>query len=115
LPFKEPYLEGLWYPIIVAGVSLLIGLLYIREAGSGKRSNPLMNHVRAYAGILWIALGLLAGWYLVAEQALPKFRSGAGEDLIPAIIYTFILAPIITGGLLAFGYLALKREYEKED
>lgn len=26
-----PYLEGLWYPIIVAGVSFLIGLLYIKN------------------------------------------------------------------------------------
>jgi len=115
LPHAHPYLEGLWYPMMVAGVSMIIGLLYIREAGSTQPRNLLMNHVRAYAGILWMALGLLAGWYLVAEQALPKFRSGAGEDLIPAIIYTFILAPIITGGLLAFGWLALKREYEKED
>ena len=29
LPFAAPYLEGLWYPIIVAGVSFVIGLVYI--------------------------------------------------------------------------------------
>lgn len=29
LPFEKPYLEGLWYPIILAGVSLIIGALYI--------------------------------------------------------------------------------------
>lgn len=27
----QPYLEGLWYPIILAGVSFVIGLLYIKE------------------------------------------------------------------------------------
>jgi hypothetical protein len=30
LPFDRPYLEGLWYPIIVAGVCLIIGIIYIK-------------------------------------------------------------------------------------
>lgn len=29
LPYDKPYLEGLWYPIIIAGVCLIIGVLYI--------------------------------------------------------------------------------------
>lgn len=29
LPFDKPYLEGLWYPIIIAGISFIIGILYI--------------------------------------------------------------------------------------
>ena len=29
LPFDKPYLEGLWYPIIIAGISFVIGILYI--------------------------------------------------------------------------------------
>ncbi|MCF8283910.1 MAG: MHS family MFS transporter [Sphingobacteriales bacterium] len=36
LPYDKPYLEGLWYPIIVAGVCFVIGMLYI---------NKKMNHV----------------------------------------------------------------------
>ena len=31
IPYAAPYLEGLWYPIIVAGVSFLIGLFYIKN------------------------------------------------------------------------------------
>lgn len=31
LPYAAPYLEGLWYPIIVAAVSFLIGLVYIQN------------------------------------------------------------------------------------
>jgi MFS family permease len=31
LPYSAPYLEGLWYPIIVAAVSLLIGVFYIKN------------------------------------------------------------------------------------
>jgi hypothetical protein len=29
LPYDKPYLEGLWYPIILGAVSLVIGVLYI--------------------------------------------------------------------------------------
>jgi hypothetical protein len=29
LPYDKPFLEGLWYPIIIAGVSFVIGALYI--------------------------------------------------------------------------------------
>jgi hypothetical protein len=29
LPYEKPFLEGLWYPIILAGVSFIIGALYI--------------------------------------------------------------------------------------
>lgn len=29
LPYEKPFLEGLWYPIIIAAVSLVIGVLYI--------------------------------------------------------------------------------------
>ncbi len=29
LPYSKPYLEGLWYPIIIAGVCLVIGTIYI--------------------------------------------------------------------------------------
>lgn len=31
LPYEAPYLEGLWYPILVAAVSLAIGLFYIKN------------------------------------------------------------------------------------
>ncbi|WP_225876760.1 MFS transporter [Flavobacterium muglaense] len=31
LPFDKPYLEGLWYPIIVASVCLVIGVVYLKS------------------------------------------------------------------------------------
>jgi hypothetical protein len=31
LPFDKPYLEGLWYPIIVAAVCLVIGVVYLKS------------------------------------------------------------------------------------
>lgn len=63
-------------------------------------------------GIVWIFIAVAAGYYLIVNQAIPKFNSPKPEDLIPAIIYAFILTPIIVGGLSIFGYYALTDEYE---
>ena len=74
-----------------------------------------MNKARRILGILWILLGLAGGYYLIINQAIPKFNSDKSEDLIPAIIYSFILTPIIVGGLLIFGKYALQGEYDQEN
>lgn len=71
-----------------------------------------MNNVRKYMGIIWILIAVAAGYYLIVNQAIPKFNSPKPEDLIPAIIYAFILTPIIVGGLSIFGYYALTDEYK---
>lgn len=71
-----------------------------------------MNQIRKYMGIVWVALALVAGYYLIVSQAIPKFNSPKPEDMIPAIIYAFILTPIIVGGLLVFGYYSLTGEYD---
>lgn len=71
-----------------------------------------MNKLRKYLGIVWILLAVAAGYYLIVSQALPKFESPKPEDKIPAIIYAFILTPIIVSGLAIFGYYALQGEYD---
>ncbi|MDE3250657.1 MAG: hypothetical protein KGO82_18490 [Bacteroidota bacterium] len=71
-----------------------------------------MNQLRKYLGLVWIILALIAGYWLIVSQAIPKFESSKPEDKIPAIIYAFILTPIIVGGLFVFGYYALKGEYD---
>lgn len=71
-----------------------------------------MNQLRKLFGLVWIGLALVAGYYLIVSQAIPKFKSEKTEDKIPAVIYAFILTPIIVGGLSIFGYYALKGEYE---
>ena len=70
-----------------------------------------MNLLKKYAGILWIGIGLYAGYILIITQAIPKFSSDKPEDLIPAIIYAFVLTPIIVGGLVIFGIYALQDQY----
>lgn len=74
-----------------------------------------MNKLRRFSGIVWIILGLVGGYYLIVNQAIPKFQTNKTEDLIPAIIYTFILTPIIVGGLLIFGKYALQGEYDDHE
>ena len=71
-----------------------------------------MNQLRKFFGLVWISLALVAGYYLIVSQAIPKFNSEKPEDKIPAVIYAFILTPIIVGGLSIFGYYALSGEYE---
>lgn len=74
-----------------------------------------MNQIRKFLGIGWILLGLAAGYYLIVNQAIPKFNSDKSEDMIPAIIYAFILTPIIVGGLVIFGKYALQGEYDQNE
>ncbi len=71
-----------------------------------------MNQIKKIMGIVWILLAIVAGYYLIVSQAIPKFESPKPEDKIPAIIYAFILMPIIVGGLFVFGMYALKGEYD---
>lgn len=71
-----------------------------------------MNQVKRVLGAAWILLGIYAGYYLLVSQAIPKFMSDKAEDLVPAIIYTFILMPVITGGLMVFGYYSIIGEYD---
>lgn len=74
-----------------------------------------MNKLKRFLGIVWIIIGLAAGYYLLISQAAPKFTSAQAEDRIPAIIYAFILTPLIVGSFLIFGFYALKGEYDEVD
>jgi hypothetical protein len=73
-----------------------------------------MDAIKKVFGVLWLIIGAAAGYYLLINQALPKFGTGKAEDLIPALIYTFILCPLIVGSLATFGIYALKGEYNAE-
>ena len=74
-----------------------------------------MTAIKKLLGIVWISIALYAGYYLYFDQAQPKFASGKPEDMIPAIIYTFILLPLIVGGLATFGYYSLTGEYTEKN
>ncbi len=73
-----------------------------------------MESIKKYSGILWILIALLIGYFNIMVMGIPKFQSGKQEDLVFGIINIFLLTPIIVGGLLVFGYYALKGEYSQE-
>ena len=106
----KPYLEGLNYPIAMISVCLIIGLVYMKDAKIKKTIE--MNGLKRLLGIVWMVLGVATGLYLVYFQAMPLWAKG-GNDLVPAIIYTFILAPFISIGMSLFGYYALNGEFDQ--
>jgi len=75
----------------------------------------MLNRLRRILGIGWIVIGILSGYYLLMSQAIPKFQSGQPADKIPALIYAFILLPLIVGSFLLFVYYALKCEYDQPE
>jgi hypothetical protein len=70
-----------------------------------------MNLIKRILGIVWIGLGIGAGIYLIYFQAIPLWAKG-GNDLVPAIIYTFVLAPLISVGMSLFGLYSLQGEFD---
>ncbi len=107
---SKPYLEGLNYPIAMISICLIIGLVYMKDAKIKKTIE--MNGLKRLLGIVWMVLGVATGLYLVYFQAMPLWAKG-GNDLVPAIIYTFILAPFISIGMSLFGYYALRGEFDQ--
>lgn len=107
----KPYLEGLNYPIAMISVCLIIGLVYMQDVKIKKTYQ--LNGLKRLLGIVWIMLGISTGLYLVYFQAMPLWEKG-GNDLVPAIIYTFILAPFISIGMSLFGYFALTGEFDQK-
>jgi MFS family permease len=108
----KPYLEGLNYPIAMISVCLIIGLVYMQDVKIKKTYQ--LNGLKRLLGIVWILLGISTGLYLVYFQAMPLWEKG-GNDLVPAIIYTFILAPFISIGMSLFGYFALTGEFDQKN
>lgn len=70
-----------------------------------------MNIIKRILGVVWIAIGLFAVYYLIVNQAIVLWEKG-GENYIPAVIYTVVLCPIIAGALGYFGYYSLTGEFD---
>jgi hypothetical protein len=109
------YLAGLNYPLVLMSISLVIGLLYLKENREGQPVAEMhsknLNKVKRLMGIVWILLGLAAAWYGVFKLGIPKLSSGNKDDLIFGIIVMFFITPVAASGLLLFGKYALDGEY----
>jgi hypothetical protein len=69
-----------------------------------------MNAIKKILGVVWIIIGLYAVYYLIVNQAMTLWEKG-GENVIPAVIYTVVLCPMIAGALGFFGLYCLQGEY----
>ncbi|CAH0995526.1 hypothetical protein EMA8858_01649 [Emticicia aquatica] len=73
-----------------------------------------MNTIKRILGFLWIIIGGFAVYYLIVNQAISLWNKG-GENVIPAVIYTVILCPMIAGALGAFGLYSIQGEFDSKD
>jgi MFS family permease len=116
---SDYYLAGLNYPIILMSISLIIGLLYLKENRAEQMARikhpAKTNRLKRMLGFVWILLGLIAAYFGIIELGFPKISSGNLDDLIFGIIVMFIVTPIITIGLFTFGKYALQGEYDNKE
>jgi MFS family permease len=101
------YLAGLTYPIVVMSVSLLIGLLYLKEDRIRTMIIPAfasnINKIKKGLGIVWILLGLATAFFGFFKLGLPNIMSGKQDDLIFGLIMMLIITPVASIGLIMFG------------
>lgn len=71
-----------------------------------------MNTIKRFAGILWLGLAAMAGYFGITSLGIPKIISGKTDDLVFGLIIVIVLMPIIVGGLVRFGLYALQGEYD---
>jgi uncharacterized membrane protein HdeD (DUF308 family) len=69
-----------------------------------------MSAIKKILGVVWIIIGIYAVYYLIVNQAMTLWEKG-GENVIPAVIYTVVLCPMIAGALGFFGLYCLQGEY----
>jgi MFS family permease len=96
-------LVGLWYPVGVAALCAVIGILYL-----AMRS----GFVQRLAGLLLLALAPVL-LYLLVKGAVHNIDLQGSKDInkpIPWIIIIAVFTPIAIG-LMVFGWYAWKREY----
>ncbi|MCA6461629.1 MAG: hypothetical protein IM571_02200 [Chitinophagaceae bacterium] len=70
-----------------------------------------MNLVKRYAGILWIALGPVAMYFLLRTAAAEIHEKPVADTWIQWGIFTLVALPI-AAGMVFFGILALRGAYD---
>jgi len=70
-----------------------------------------MNTLKKFLGIVWILLGPVAIYYLIATAAKEIEKKPVIDTKIQWAVFVVIFIPIAIG-LIIFGYYSLKGEYE---
>jgi hypothetical protein len=112
------YLAGLTYPMVLMSLSIIIGLVYLKE----NKTEPSLeivtfsrtNQLKRWLGIVWILVGLVAAWFGIFKMGIPKIMTGTQEDIVFGIIMMLIITPVAAIGLILFGKYSLQGEYDDE-
>jgi len=70
-----------------------------------------MNSIKRFAGVIWILLGPLAIYYLITTAISEIQKKPVIDTKIQWIVFVVIFIPIAIG-MIIFGWLALKGEYD---
>jgi len=70
-----------------------------------------MNSIKRFAGVIWILLGPLAIYYLITTAISEIQKKPVIDTKIQWIVFVVIFIPIAVG-MMIFGWLALKGEYD---
>jgi predicted Na+-dependent transporter len=71
-----------------------------------------MNALKRYLGIIWILLGPVSVYYLIATAASEINKKPVIDTKIQWAVFIIVFIPIAIG-MVIFGYYALKGEYDK--
>ncbi len=70
-----------------------------------------MNIMKRYAGIIWMALGPLACYFLIRSAAAEIVKKPTIDVKIQWGVFVMVFIPIALG-MVIFGWYALKGEYD---
>jgi MFS family permease len=102
---------GLWYPMGIAAVGLLIGVLFLPKAAAVWKR---------FTGLIWMALSVFVFVYLCYRADLEislAIASGKADEVLNQRMFWWIILPIFTPimvGLGLFGWYAWRGEYEEK-
>jgi drug/metabolite transporter (DMT)-like permease len=71
-----------------------------------------MNTIKKYAGLLWIALGPLAMYFLIQTAAAEIHKKPITDTWVQWSIFIIVALPIAIG-MIFFGLFALRGEYNQ--
>ena len=111
------YLLGLHYPLALMAISIVVSVIYLKEnnARFSLYTAPasVLNPLRKWLGLVWIALAMVIAWYGFIEAGIPKLFSGHGEDVVFGLIITLIITPIAVFSLFFFGKYSLEGSFRE--
>lgn len=71
----------------------------------------IMNTIKRFAGIMWMALGPIACYFLISTALSEIAKKPVLDTKIQWGVFVVVFLPIAFG-LVIFGYYALKGEYD---